>query len=114
MSQSSSPEILPFTPDAGSQHYAPGLDCLDPGIISNDAFSVAASRRFLLPKMASGLYNHLKQICRMLCLLYTPRLKFQAAQHRPQNGLVQLGLMWRRIEPELTTFSRAATSSLNR
>jgi hypothetical protein len=23
-------------------------------------------------------------------------LKFQVAQHRPQNGLVQLGLMWRR------------------
>ena len=82
MSQPGFPEDFPFPTDTGLQPYAPGSDCLNPGKISKNAFFV----RFFLPKMGSGLYNHLNQIRRMLCLLYTPRLKFQAAQYCPQTA----------------------------
>jgi hypothetical protein len=37
MSQSSSPELLPFTPDASFQLCDPGSACLKPGKVSEDA-----------------------------------------------------------------------------
>jgi hypothetical protein len=46
--------------------------------------------------------------------LCTGCFKNQIAMRPCKNGLVRLGLMWQRIEPELTTISRAATSIHNR
>jgi hypothetical protein len=52
-----------------------------------------------LRQLAFSLYNRYISACKKAVLIGTVRLKFQIARYVSCDGLVQLGLMWRNVEP---------------